>query len=171
MIAQESSMKKIYINKLILHISVGQAGERLERAKSVLRELSGQEPKELKAKKTLRDFGIHKGEKIACMVTVRKAAAVQLLQRVVQAKNSTVNISSVDQRGNLAFGIREHIDIPGVKYDPEIGIYGMDVMVNLSMPVLRVEERKRLKSRIGAGQKVTREQAIEFYRGLGVNLV
>ncbi len=171
MISQENVMKKIKINKLILHIAVGQAGERLERAKSVLRDLSGQEPKELKAKKTLRDFGIHKGEKIACMVTVRKEPAVQLLQRVIQAKNNTVNISSIDERGNLAFGIREHIDIPGVKYDPEIGIYGMDVMVNLSMPGVRVEERKRSRSTVGDGQKVNREQAIEFYRGLGVNLV
>lgn len=171
MISQGNEMKKIKINKLILHIAVGQAGERLERAKSVLRDLSGQEPKELKAKKTLRDFGIHRGEKIACMVTVRKEPAVQLLQRVIQAKNNTVNMSSIDERGNLAFGIREHIDIPGVKYDPEIGIYGMDVMVNLSMPGMRVKERKRSRSIVGEGQKVKREQAIEFYRGLGVNLV
>ena len=42
MISQENVMKKIKINKLILHIAVGQAGERLERAKSVLRDLSGQ---------------------------------------------------------------------------------------------------------------------------------
>ncbi len=167
----QNPMKVIRINKLVLHIAVGQAGERLERAKSVLRDLSGQEPRELKAKKTIRDFGIHKGEKIACMVTVRKQAAVQLLQRVIQAKNNTVSLSSIDELGNLSFGIREHIDIPGMKYDPEIGIYGMDVTVNLSMPGLRVQERKRSRSRIGEGQRVRKEQAIEFYRGLGVNLV
>jgi len=167
----QNPMKAVRLNKLVLHIAVGQAGERLERAKSVLRELSGQEPKELKAKKTIRDFGIHRGEKIACMVTVRKLQAVELLKRILQAKNNTVSLSSLDKFGNLSFGIREHIDIPGMKYNPEIGIFGMDVIVNLSMPGLRVQERKRSRSQVGKGQRVSREQAIEFYRGLGVNLV
>ena len=35
--------------------------------------------------------------------------------------------------GNFGFGIQEHIDL-GIKYDPSIGIYGMDFYVVLGRP-------------------------------------
>ena len=39
--------------------------------------------------------------------------------------------------GNFGFGIQEHIDL-GIKYDPSIGIYGMDFYVVLGRPVLNL---------------------------------
>ena len=164
-------MKRIYIDKVILHIGVGQAGEKLEKAKAVLKEITGQEPTERRAKKTIRDFGIHRGEKISVMVTLRKKKALETLQRVLAAKGNAIPLSSVDKFGNLAFGIKEHIDIPGIKYNPEIGIFGMDVIINLARPGYRVERRKRCKAKIGKEHRITREEAIEFYKTIGVNLV
>lgn len=38
--------------------------------------------------------------------------------------------------GNFGFGIQEHIDL-GIKYDPNIGIYGMDFFVVLGRPGLK----------------------------------
>lgn len=35
--------------------------------------------------------------------------------------------------GNFGFGIQEHIDL-GIKYDPSIGIYGLDFYVVLGRP-------------------------------------
>ena len=35
--------------------------------------------------------------------------------------------------GNFGFGIQEHIDL-GIKYDPGIGIYGMDFYIVLGRP-------------------------------------
>ncbi len=168
---QVNSMKRIYIDKVVLHISVGQAGDKLEKAKSVLKELAGQEPVEREAKKTIRDFGIHRGEKIAVMVTLRKAKAIETLKRVLQARSFTVPLTSVDESGNLAFGIREHIDIPGVKYNPEVGIFGMDVMVSLARPGYRVSRRKRARASVGKSHRISREEAIEFYKGMEVNFV
>ncbi len=168
---ESNSMKRIYIDKVILHIGVGQAGEKLEKAKRILKEITGQEPSERKAKRTIRDFGIHRGEKIAVMVTLRKKKALEILQRVLAAKGNSLPASSIDDAGNLAFGIKEHIDIPGIKYNPEIGIFGLDVMVNLARPGFRVQKRKRCKSKVGKEQRVTKEEAIEFYRSIGVNLV
>lgn len=37
------------------------------------------------------------------------------------------------ETGNFGFGIQEHIDL-GIKYDPGIGIYGMDFYVVLNRP-------------------------------------
>jgi large subunit ribosomal protein L5 len=168
---ESNLMKRIYIDKVILHIGVGQAGEKLEKAKKVLQEITGQEPSERRAKKTIRDFGIHKGEKIAVMVTLRKKKALEILQKVLAARGNSVPLSSVDEAGNLAFGIKEHIDIPGIKYNPEIGIFGLDVIVNLARPGYRVQRRKRCRSSIGKEHRITKEEAIEFYRSIGVNLV
>ena len=168
---ESNLMKRIYIDKVILHIGVGQAGEKLEKAKKVLKEITGQEPSERRAKKTIRDFGIHRGEKIAVMVTLRKKKALEILQKVLAARGNSVPLSSVDEVGNLAFGIKEHIDIPGIKYNPEIGIFGLDVIVNLARPGYRVQRRKRCRSSIGKGHRITKEEAIEFYRSIGVNLV
>ena len=168
---ESNLMKRIYIDKVILHIGVGQAGEKLEKAKKVLQEITGQEPSERRAKKTIRDFGIHRGEKIAVMVTLRKKKALEILQKVLAAGGNSVPLSSVDEAGNLAFGIKEHIDIPGIKYNPEIGIFGLDVIVNLARPGYRVQRRKRCRSSIGKEHRITKEEAIEFYRSIGVNLV
>ncbi|MGC8599881.1 MAG: 50S ribosomal protein L5 [Nitrososphaeria archaeon] len=164
-------MKRIYIDKVILHIGVGQAGEKLEKAKRILQEIAEQEPSERKAKRTIRDFGIHRGEKIAVMVTLRKKKALEILQKVLAARGNAVPVSSVDESGNLAFGIKEHIDIPGIKYNPEIGIFGLDVIVSLARPGYRVQRRKRCKSSVGKEHRITKEEAIEFYRSIGVNLV
>jgi hypothetical protein len=37
----------------------------------------------------------------------------------------------------------------GLKYDPAIGIYGMDIYVVLSRPGFRVAKRKHARNRIG----------------------
>ena len=57
-------------------------------------------------------------------MTIRGDDAVALLKRLFEAKGNTVNGKSFDNFGNYSFGINEHIDIPDVKYDPQIGILG-----------------------------------------------
>jgi len=96
---------------------------------------------------------------------------LEILQKVLAARGNAVPVSSVDESGNLAFGIKEHIDIPGIKYNPEIGIFGLDVIVSLARPGYRVQRRKRCKSSVGKEHRITKEEAIEFYRSIGVNLV
>jgi hypothetical protein len=41
--------------------------------------------------------------------------------------------NNFSESGNFGFGIQEHIDL-GIKYDPGIGIYGMDFYVVLGRP-------------------------------------
>ena len=42
-------------------------------------------------------------------------------------------MSNFSDSGQFGFGIQEHIDL-GIKYDPAIGIYGMDFVVVLTRP-------------------------------------
>jgi large subunit ribosomal protein L5 len=155
-------MMKPRIEKVIVNMSVGKSGEPLEKAVTVLEQLTRQKPCRRKANKTIRDFGIRKGEPIACMVTLRNEKAREFIKRALQAVENRVSRRSFDSLGNFAFGIKEHIDIPGTKYVPELGIHGMDVSITLSRLGQRIKRRHRAKSKVGIKHRLTPEEAIAF---------
>jgi len=169
---EENPMLKPRIEKVVVNVSVGKSGEPLEKASKVLKALTGQNPCKRKAKKTIRDFGIRRGEPMACVVTLRKQRAIDFLKKVLHVVDYKIPKTSFDEYGNFAFGIKEHIEIPGVKYDPEIGIFGMDVCVSLSRPGWRVKNRQRAKAKIGSNHILTPEEAMIFVKDtLGVEIV
>ena len=147
----------------MVNIGVGKSGDPLEKAKHALQELTGKKPSVRGARKSVRDFGIHKGEPIGTMVTLRRELAVKFLKSVLEAKGNTMKALSFDQHGNISIGIHEHIDIPGTRYNPEIGIFGMDVSVVLTRPGYRIA-KKRENSRIGKKHRITKQEAVEFFQ-------
>lgn len=163
-INKENPMKIIKIAKVVLNIGVGQSGEIIERAKALLQSLTDHVPSSRNAKRTVKEFGIHKGEPIGVTVTLRGKSASNVLKRFIKAKNNQISKKSFDTTGNCSFGIREHIEIPDVKYDPNIGIFGMDISVVLERPGTRVMRRKRTNAKVGITQKITADEAIDFFR-------
>jgi large subunit ribosomal protein L5 len=161
---QQQDMKRISVDKIVINIGVGKSGEPIEKAKKALLELTGQQPAVRGAKKTVRDFGIHKGEPIGTIVTLRREPALEFLKRVIAAKKNVLKASSFDNYGNISLGIHEHIDIPGTKYNPEIGIFGMDVNVVLSRPGYRIAKRSRKSAQIGRTHRINKEEAIDFFK-------
>ncbi|MEM0287714.1 MAG: 50S ribosomal protein L5 [Nitrososphaerota archaeon] len=157
-------MTSVRLSKVTLNIAVGKSGELLEKATRVLEQLTGQKPSLRKAKRTIRDFGIHRGEPIAAIVTLRKGKGNDILKKLLQAKGNVIQQSSFGALGTVSFGIKEHIEIPGMKYDPEIGIFGMDVAVSLEKPGMRVQRRRRAFSKVPFKQRVSAEEAINFFR-------
>ncbi|MGI0049819.1 MAG: 50S ribosomal protein L5 [Nitrososphaera sp.] len=153
----------INVDKVVINIGVGKSGEPIEMAKKALLELTGQQPAVRGAKKTVRDFGIHKGEPIGAVVTMRRDHATEFLKRVIAAKKNVLKASSFDNFGNISVGIHEHIDIPGTKYNPDIGIFGMDVNVVLSRPGYRIARKSRKSAKIGKTHRINKDQAIEFF--------
>jgi large subunit ribosomal protein L5 len=169
---EEHPMLKPRIEKVVVNLNVGKSGEPLEKASQVLKELTSQNPIKMKAKKTIRDFGIREGEPIACVVTLRKQKAIDFLKKVLPVVDNKVSRSSFDRQGNFAFGIKEHIEIAGVKYDPDVGIFGMDICVSMSRPGYRVKNRRKGKARIGSKHVLTPDEAVLFAKQtLGVEIV
>jgi large subunit ribosomal protein L5 len=169
---EEQPMLKPRIEKVVVNLNVGKSGEPLEKASKVLKELTNQKPIKKKAKKTIRDFGLRKGESIACVVTLRKQAAIDFLKKVLPVVENQISRSSFDRQGNFAFGIKEHIEIAGVKYDPDVGIFGMDVCVAVNRPAYRVKIRRKQKTHIGSKHLLTPEESIAFVKQtLGVEIV
>ena len=93
-----------------------------------------------------------------------KEKAVEVLKKLLPSKNNQIKASSFDNFGNVSFGIKEHIDIPGIKYNPEIGIFGMDVAVALERPGYRVSRRRKIPARIGKKHRITKEEAMTFLK-------
>ncbi|MGQ9530394.1 MAG: 50S ribosomal protein L5 [Candidatus Bathycorpusculaceae bacterium] len=169
---EENPTLKPKIEKVVVNISVGKSGDPLEKAAKVLKELTGQTPCKRKAKKTIRDFGIRRGEPISCIVTLRKQRAMEFLKKVLPVIDNKISKEKFDREGNFSFGIKEHIEISGVKYDPEIGIFGMDVCVSLSRPGYRVKNRRKGKAQIGSKHILTPQEAMVFVKdNLGVEIV
>ncbi|WP_225876061.1 50S ribosomal protein L5 [Infirmifilum lucidum] len=165
-------MRRIFIGKVVVNIGVGESGERLAKAAKLLEELTGQKPSLRRARRSIKEFGVKKGENIAVMVTLRGEKAINFLKRALAAVDYKINERSIDKHGNFAFGVKEHILLPGVKYDPEVGIFGFDVIVALERPGYRIARRRRKRSKIGYRHRVTREETIAYLeKVLGVQVI
>ena len=168
----ENPMKKISIAKVVLNMGVGKSGEPIEQAKRALEQIAGQKPNSRNAKATQRDWGVHKGEPIGVAVTLRRQPAIELIKRLFTAKGNQMKGSSFDDFGNLSFGIKEHIDIPGVKYDPQIGILGLNVSISLERPGFNIRFRSKHKASVGSNHRITSKDAKAFLtKEFGIEVV
>lgn len=158
-------MQRPRIEKVVVNISVGKSGEPLQKAMTVLERLVGQKPCQRAAKKSIRDWGITKGEPIACVATLRGERAIEFVRKGLDALGNRLPRSSFDVNGNFSFGIKEHIEISGVRYDPSLGIFGMDVCVTMGKLGYRVKRRHIRRSQVGRRQRLTPEEAMAFVRG------
>ncbi|MCY3975655.1 MAG: 50S ribosomal protein L5 [Thaumarchaeota archaeon] len=154
-------MTKIFLDKIILNICTGKSGNILESAKTALDQITNKKSSVRNAKKAQRDWGVRKGEPIAAAVTIRKRDSVLLLKRLLLAKKNKIPQRSFDNFGNFSFGIKEHIDIPGIKYDPQIGIFGLNVSVSLARLGFNIR-LKRNNKKIGQRHRISLDDAKKF---------
>jgi len=159
---KSAPMRKIRIEKLIVNICVGESGDKLTKASRVLKELADQEPVFSVARLTVRTFGIRRNEKIAVHVTVRGKKAEEILNKGLAVLEYELKDRNFSTSGNFGFGIQEHIDL-GLKYDPSVGIYGMDFYIVLSRPGFRVNKRKRMNNAIGVNHRISKEDAKKWF--------
>lgn len=160
----ENQMKEITIEKLIINCCVGESGDRLTRAVKVLTEIAGgQKPVLSRAKMTIRTFGIRRNETIAARVTIRGELAHKILALALRSKEGELADRNFSSSGSFGFGIQEHIDLDIIKYDPAIGIYGMDFFVCLVRKGFRTSRKKYKRSRLGLHHKIDKETAKAWF--------
>lgn len=155
-------MRKLKVSKVTVNMSLGESGEKLAKAEALLESLTGQKPKRTLAKSTIQPFGIRQGQAIGVMVTMCGKSKEEFLRKTLDAVDFMLKPENFDGQGNFSFGIKEHISIPGVKYDPNVGIYGMDVCVTVERPGYRIKRRKITSRKVGKKHMVTKEESLEF---------
>lgn len=160
--SEANPMQKVKIHKLSINLCVGESGDRLNKAAKVLEQLTGQVPRFGKSRLTIRSFGIRRNERIAAHVTVRGDKAMDILSNALKIVEYELKESCFSETGTFGFGIKEHIDL-GMKYDPAIGIFGMDFIVVLGKPGLRVRKRVRCRQNLGRKQRVSKEEAKQWF--------
>jgi large subunit ribosomal protein L5 len=152
------------IDKVVVHVGVGESGQRLVNAETIMKTITKQQPVRSMAKKTLPTFNIKKKEPIGAKLTLRGKAAEDFLVLALKAAGNSLRMSQFDQQGNFSFGIEEHTDFPGMRYDPEIGIFGMDVSVALKRAGYRIARRRVAKKKLPRRQRLGQDDTVEFIK-------
>ena len=157
-------MRDVYIDKVVVHMGVGEAGEKLVKAENIMKTITRQTPIRTIAKRTQPAFSVRKGMPIGCKVTLRGKPARDFIATALKVVQNTIFESQFDKSGNISFGIEEHTDFPGMSYDPQVGIFGMDVNVVLERKGIRITRRRMEQKKLPAKQRVKKEDAIAFLK-------
>lgn len=159
-----NTMREIRIEKITLNIGAGKDQVKLEKGINLLKNITGLNPVKTFTSKRIPEWGLRPGLPIGCKLTLRKDEMKKTITRLLDAKNFRLKESYFDNSGNISFGIHEYIDIPDVKYDPKIGIMGLEVCITLERPGFRIKRRKIKKRKIPKKHRITKQEAIEFMK-------
>ena len=171
-VAPTNPYRAVRVIKVVVNAGVGESGEPRTKAEKVLQMVTHQKPVATRSHSTNRDFGIRKGQEIGAKVTLRGGAALDFLKRAFEARDKQFDVDSIDRNGNFSFGIADYTDFSGMKYDPAIGIHGMDIAVEMGRAGHRIRDR-RLQSRpLPKVLRSTRDETRTFLVAqLGVTLL
>lgn len=159
-----NKMKEIRIEKVTLNIGVGKPGPELEKALKLLNEITGKKPVEAKSSKRIPTWGVRPGLSIGAKVTIRGKEAEELLKRLLNAIDYRLHSYKIGKDGNFAFGIKEYIDIPGMKYNMDIGMLGLEAAVTLQRAGFGIRRRKAKPRKLPGRHRIHKEETKSFLK-------
>ena len=156
----ENPMRVPRLEKIVVNIGVGEGGEKLIKAEKVLAMVTGKKPVRTLSKVNNREWTLKPGEPIGCKATLRGEDARKFLKKAIEVRNGIIPWYNFDDAGNLNFGIPDYTDFEGMKYDPDIGIYGMNITAVITRKgATRLRHRRLLRSKAGGKHPMDREEA------------
>ncbi|MFA6215021.1 MAG: 50S ribosomal protein L5 [Patescibacteria group bacterium] len=126
------------IEKVVLNIGTGQG---LKDAKfndvvaDTLQRITGQRPIRTRAKQSISNFKIREGLVVGVMVTLRGKKMEDFIDKLINITFPRIrdfrgiSTKTVDQKGNLNIGFKEHISFPEIKSDEIEKIHGLQISV------------------------------------------
>ena len=151
-----------HIEKVTVNIGVGEAGERLEKAETVLEDITKHKPVQTLSKTVSKDLALRKRMPIGCKVTLRGGDATAFLKQAFETRENKIGEYAFDHQGNISFGIPDHTLFKNQKYNPDIGIFGMDVCITMEKPGHRTKKRRVARRKVPHRHRVTREETMQF---------
>jgi len=162
--ADNVMLNSIHIDKVTINIGSGKDQYKLEKGLNLLEKITGKKPIKTLSKHRIATWGIRLGLPIGCKVTVRGKDAIELLNRLLIGVDNRINPRCFDKKGNFSFGVKDYIEVEGMKYDPDIGMMGFEVCVTLKRKGSRVALRAKNAYKIGKRQAITTEQAQNYIK-------
>jgi large subunit ribosomal protein L5 len=107
----------------------------LDAAVDQLAQIAGQRPVVRRAKKSISNFKVRKGQAIGCVVTIRGPRMYEFFERLVRFALPRIRdfrgvpVDSFDGRGNYTLGIKEQTIFPEIDYDKVDKVRGMDITI------------------------------------------
>jgi large subunit ribosomal protein L5 len=150
------------VAKVTVNIGVGESGDKLKKAETVLQNVTGHKPVQTISKTTNKDWGLRKFMPLGCKVTLRKKAAEKFLKDALKIRENKISEYSFDDQGNFSFGVPDHTLFEGQKYDPNMGIFGMDICVTVENPGYRIKHRRIDRRKIPQRHQLSREATKQF---------
>jgi large subunit ribosomal protein L5 len=109
---------------------------------------------------------------IGVKVTLRGKEAEEFVKKAFWVRENRIATYSFDPEGNFSFGVQDYTDFPGMKYDPEIGIFGLDVCSSIGRKGRRVQRRHIMRKKLPTYHRATKKEGIEFVKKkFGVEVV
>jgi len=146
----ENPMRQIKMEKVIL--SAGATGDDLIKAKKLLEIVSGRKAQILASSKRIPEFDVRPGLEVGTRVTLRGKEALDILKRLLSAIANELKSKQVSDN-HFSFGVKEYIEIPGMEYQRDLDVIGLDVAVVFKRAG-RTENRGFYARVSGALQKV-----------------
>jgi large subunit ribosomal protein L5 len=157
-------MKAIRIAKLTLNMGTGKDEDKLKKAIKLMGGLAGTKIVHCMTTKKIPGWGVRPGLALGCKTTLRGPKAKELLKRLLGAKENGLKKDCFDNNGNVSFGIDEYINIPDMKYDPTIGMMGLQASVTLNRAGFRIKLRRLFPKTIPTRHKISQKEAMEFMK-------
>jgi len=127
------------VEKVTLNIGYGRFvkdGAYIENLTNTLRVITGQNPTQNKAKKSISNFKIREGMNIGASVTLRGKRMYDFLDKMVNITLPRVkdfrgiSPKSFDKQGNYSIGFKEQLAFPEVKSDAIDKTHGLQVVIS-----------------------------------------
>ncbi len=124
------------LHKIVLNVGLGKAKDDkklLELAAVTLRKITGQEPVQTTAKKSIASFKLREGNKIGLMVTLRGDRMYEFLDRLVNIVLPRlrdfhgVSAKAFDKSGNYSLGLKEQSVFPELSFEDTMTPHGLQI--------------------------------------------
>jgi len=139
-LGRENPLALPRLDKVVISMGVGKAIEnknRLDAAARDLGQIAGQKAMLTRARKSVANFKLRKGQNIGVKVTLRGARAYEFLDRLISIVIPRIrdfrglSPKAFDEAGNYNLGISEQVVFPEINLDKVEFVQGMNVTIGV----------------------------------------
>jgi large subunit ribosomal protein L5 len=133
-----NAMEVPRLEKAVVNIGMGEAiqnGRAIDAASADIRQITGQQPIVIRARKSVAAFKLREGMPIGIKVTLRSRRMYDFLDKLINVALPRirdfrgVDPKAFDGHGNYTLGLREQLVFPEIDYDKIDKLRGLEVCV------------------------------------------